>query len=229
MVPIRCRQIDNSSRIRASQVSFYFLRNEYENVLRCDGRGIVERWPNLRPIAFSGRRTGRGAGAGEKFCEPVYCWIIRHCLTAGFLFTHQERARGWCDPIHQLSSRGVKPGVGKATYESYLQSDGSGSFRSPGVLKRTGEINLKPLKGFHPFAFQLGNYKIKVGEWSFSSSDPRSLDMGPFWKKEKDFGYEFASTSAQSIDEIDASDKRLRWFRYDTETKVVLPVADLPK
>jgi hypothetical protein len=125
--------------------------------------------------------------------------------------------------------QGRNPGLGKATYESYFQGDGSGSFRSPNVLKRTGRINLKPLKGFHPFAFQTGNYKVKVGEWSFSSGDPRSLDMGPFWKKEKDYGYEFAPTSAQSVEEIDATDKRLRWFRYDTERRGVLAVSDLPK
>ena len=48
-------------------------------------------------------------------------------------------------------------------------------------------------------------------------------------KSEKDEGYEFAPTSAKSLVEVDASDKGLKWFRYDAETKVVLPVSELPK
>jgi hypothetical protein len=124
---------------------------------------------------------------------------------------------------------GSTVGTGKATYESYFQSDGSGSFRSPNVRKQTGEINLKPLKGVGRLSFQLGNDKVKVGEWSFSSDYPPLLFMWPYGRSEKDYGYEFAPTSAQSVGEIDASDKRLKWFRYTADAKVVLPVSDLPK
>jgi hypothetical protein len=35
-------------------------------------------------------------------------------------------------------------GTGKATYESYFQGDGSGSFRSSNVRKQTGDNDLKP-------------------------------------------------------------------------------------
>jgi hypothetical protein len=124
---------------------------------------------------------------------------------------------------------GGKPGTGKASYESYFQSDGSGSFRSRHVRKKTGEIDVKPLKGFHPLAFQTGRTKVKVGDWSFESDAPGSLYMWPYGRSEKDYGYEFAPTSSQSVDEIDASDKRLRWFRYSADTKVVLRVSELPK
>jgi hypothetical protein len=46
---------------------------------------------------------------------------------------------------------------------------------------------------------------------------------------EKDEGYEFAPTSAQNVAEIDASDKRLRWFRFNPDARIVVPVSDLPK
>ena len=95
--------------------------------------------------------------------------------------------------------------------------------------KQTGEINLKPLKGVGRLSFQLGNDKVKVGEWSFSSDYPPLLFMWLRGRSEKDYGYEFAPTSAQSVDEIDASDKRLKWFRYTTDAKVVQPVSELPK
>ncbi|HEV7746310.1 MAG TPA: hypothetical protein VGO56_15030 [Pyrinomonadaceae bacterium] len=125
--------------------------------------------------------------------------------------------------------QGGNPGTGKARYESYFQGDGSGSFRSPNVRKKTGKINVKPLRGFHPLAFQTGKTKVKVGEWSFESDAPGSLYMWPYGHSEKDYGYEFAPTSSQSVDEINASDKRLNWFRYSADTKVVLRVSELPK
>jgi hypothetical protein len=48
-----------------------------------------------------------------------------------------------------------------------------------------------------------------------------------FWKE--DHSYEFAPTSACDVSEIDATDKRLRWFRFDPNASVILPLADLPK
>jgi hypothetical protein len=105
----------------------------------------------------------------------------------------------------------------------------SGSFRSPNVRKQTAEINLKPLKGIGRLAFQIGNDNVKVGDWSFGTGYPGRLDMWPYRGSQKDYGYEFAPTSAQSIDEIDASNKDLKWFRYTTDAKVVLPVSELPK
>ncbi|HSS19549.1 MAG TPA: hypothetical protein VLL54_05705 [Pyrinomonadaceae bacterium] len=125
--------------------------------------------------------------------------------------------------------QGGTVGTGKGSYESYFQADGSGSFRSPNVRKQTGELNVKPLKGFHPFAFQTGKTRVRVGEWSFECDGPGSLFMYPYGKSEKDYGYEFAPTSAQRVEEIDASDKRLKWFRYDPNTRVELPVSELPK
>lgn len=120
-------------------------------------------------------------------------------------------------------------GTGKASYESYFQADGSGSFRSSNVRKQTGENNLKPLKGIGRLAIQPGHDRIQVGDWSFLSSSPGAVSMWPYRGSQKDYGYEFAPTSAQSIGDIDASDKRLRWFRFDPNSRVTLQVADLPK
>lgn len=125
--------------------------------------------------------------------------------------------------------QGSKLGTGRASYESYFQSDGSGSFRSPNIRKQTGEINLKSLKGIGRLAFQVGNDKIKVGEWTFGTGYPGRLDMWPYRGSQKDYGYEFAPTSAQSVEELDAADKRLKWFRYDANTSVTLLVSELPK
>ena len=118
---------------------------------------------------------------------------------------------------------------GKSTYESYFQGDGSGSLAKSNVVKRTGEIDIRPLRGWgHPFGWQPGQDKLWVGKWWFGCLTPSLVNMSPHFSQ-KDEGYEFAPTSAQSIGEIDVSDKRLRWFRFTTESRAVVPVADLPK
>jgi hypothetical protein len=120
-------------------------------------------------------------------------------------------------------------GTGKAVYESYFQGDGSGSFRSPNVRKQTGENDLKPLQGIGRASFQFGKDKVQVGKWDFRSGYPGRIDMWPYRGSQKDYGYEFAATSARDVGEIDASDKRLRWFRFSTDSRVTLQVAELPK
>ena len=169
-------------------------------------------------------KTGPGTSSTSQFRVGPYAALIPR----GFFLL--IRKGGKIGAIRFTSiERGPTPGIGKASYESYFQAEGSGSFHSPNVRKQNGEINVKPLKGFHPLAFQTGRTKIKVGDWSFESEAPGSLNMWPYGRSEKDYGYEFAPTSAQTVDEIDVSDKRLRWFRFTIDTKVVLPVSELPK
>ncbi len=155
-------------------------------------------------------------GAGEVVMTLQMFLLIRKGKTIGAIrFTSVEQGHTLC--------------AGRANYESYLQNDGSGSFRSPGIRKRIGDINVKSLKGIGRLAFQLGNDKVKIGSWTFASGCPGSLDMWPYRGEQKDYGYEFAPTSAQSVDEIDAFDPRLKWFRFDPNSRVRLSVSELPK
>jgi hypothetical protein len=124
---------------------------------------------------------------------------------------------------------GAGAATGKARYESYFLADGSDSFRSSNVRKRTGNNELRPLKGIGELSFQTGNDKVSVGHWSFLSSSPGAVSMWPYRGSQKDYGYEFAPTSARDLVEIDASDKRLHWYRFDNNSRVEVPIADLPK
>jgi hypothetical protein len=119
-------------------------------------------------------------------------------------------------------------GNGKSTYETYFQGDGSGSFLNSNVVQRTGEIDIRPMRGIHEFAWQPGQNKLWVGKWWFGCYSPSLVNMSSHFS-EKDEGYEFAPTSAQNVAEIDASDKRLRWFRFNPDARIVVPVSDLPK
>ena len=78
------------------------------------------------------------------------------------------------------------------------------------------------------FAYQPGPHQARIGKWSFSFIGPSTLHMSSYHHS-GDQRYEFAPTSACSPSEVDALDKRLRWFRYNPNANVVLPLADLPK
>jgi hypothetical protein len=119
---------------------------------------------------------------------------------------------------------------GKSSYESYVSSDASISFNAATVIRQTGELDVRPLKGpgRDLWIYQPGPHKARIGKWSFSFVTPDMMWMAPYHRSpSKD--YEFAPTSACDVSEIDAHDKRLRWFRFDPNAKVILPLADLPK
>jgi hypothetical protein len=118
---------------------------------------------------------------------------------------------------------------GKAKYESYFQGDGSGALQNVNVIKEVGSIDLKHLKGVGRISFQTGHRKIRIGKWSFASDYPGRITMWPYRGEQRDYGYEFAPTSAQNISQIDVSDRRLHWFRYLADKTIIVPVSDLPK
>jgi hypothetical protein len=122
---------------------------------------------------------------------------------------------------------------GKSTYESYFQTNGSGSLVTGNVVRQTGELNLKDLRGPGRgiYIYRPAGYKARIGKWIFGFGDPTMMDMSDasFWAGLGDHGYEFAPTSACDVSEIDAHDNRLRWFRYDPNASVILPLAKLPK
>ncbi len=127
---------------------------------------------------------------------------------------------------------GPNQAEGRSNYESYSLPDKSTSFTAQGVEHQVGEIYIGPTTGVHPFyAHTERNNLVRVGKWRLRFAYPSVLEMslGSSWKAEHDEGFEFAPTSACQLSEIDATDKRLRWFRWDKTTQVTLPIADLPK
>lgn len=121
--------------------------------------------------------------------------------------------------------------LGKSTYESFFSADGSGLFVSgnPKVIRQSGDLEIKPEGGLiRGFAYQPGLHKARIGGWSFSFDYPSVMDMSGYHHN-GDQGYEFAPTSACELSQIDANEKHLRWFRYNPNASVVLPLADLAK
>jgi len=127
---------------------------------------------------------------------------------------------------------GPNQAEGRSNYESFFLPDKSTSFTGSGVDHQTGDIYIGETVGVHAvFVHTKGHNKAKIGKWEFWFSFPDTLDMSPpsFWKGRHDGGFEFAPTSACQVSEIDATDKRLRWFRWDKTTQVTLPLASLSK
>jgi len=118
---------------------------------------------------------------------------------------------------------------GSAKYESLFQPDARRSLGDPSSIRKSGTIDLKPLSGIGHLVFQLGQDRVDVGPWAFGCSYAGRLDMWPYRGESKDYGYEFAPTSAVNANELNALDKHLRWFRFDSEASVTLAVSGLPK
>ncbi len=127
---------------------------------------------------------------------------------------------------------GANQAEGGSNYESFFLPDKATSFTASGVSHQTGDIYIGETVGVHAvFVHTKGHNKAKIGTWEFWFSFPNTLDMSPpsFWRGQHDGGFEFAPTSACQVSEIDATDKRLRWFRWDKTTQVTLSLASLSK
>jgi hypothetical protein len=118
---------------------------------------------------------------------------------------------------------------GKFNYESFFSATGSLPLDGD---HRTGQLDIGPTKGVHAvYTHAGGNHDAHIGRWTFHFSYPTLMEMSDssFWRGYGEHGYEFAPTSACQLSEVDISDKRLHWFRWDRSTQVSLPLADLPK
>src|SRR5579862_2024220 len=121
---------------------------------------------------------------------------------------------------------------GRSNYESLFLPDTSTSFTGSGVDHQTGDVYIGETVGVHAvFVYTKGHSQVLIGKWKFYLVWPDLMAMSgvSFWRGLHDEGFEFAPTSACQVSEIDATDKRLRWFRWDKTTQVKLPLADLPK
>jgi len=122
---------------------------------------------------------------------------------------------------------------GKSAYESVFQKSGSAVTFPQNAVSQKGELDVQDLKGPGRglFVRRPPGYKAQIGKWKLDFKTPDSIWMSDSsaWTGVGDHGFEFAPTSACSLSEIDASDNRLRWFRFDRNTPLTLALDELPK
>lgn len=114
-----------------------------------------------------------------------------------------------------------------ASYISYYQNDGSGNFLSHNVKITEGQASHLPLRGWSKFFWQPGKTYLKCGPLKLAW-----MYYGFVCACEKrgypgDCEIELAPTPWENITEVNVSDNRIKWYRYDKNRKTIdIPVID---
>lgn len=103
-----------------------------------------------------------------------------------------------------------------AKYECSCRGEGGRGFSNV----TSAELNKRPLRGIGRLAFQTGETNVKCGRFKLPWSYPTRVSFQIYGTKLGDHGIELAPTRWTDINEINASDARLHWFRYDEGRKV---------
>ena len=117
-----------------------------------------------------------------------------------------------------------------ATYESYYQDDKTGDFANKNVKFIKEELH-SPKPSFslfgHPFAFGIKE-EIKCGPIRLWWVGRGTVCFFKRSQRQGDYGIELAPTKWTDISQVNVSDPRLKWYRYDANRKdVKIPLDQL--
>jgi hypothetical protein len=111
-----------------------------------------------------------------------------------------------------------------AKYECFCQSDRGGGFGGATL----GRVDKRASWGIGRFAFSSGDTNIRCGGFKLPWMYPTRVSFHIDGTKLGDQGIELAPTRWSAINEVNVTDAKLRWFRYDENRKVTyIPIGDL--
>ncbi len=110
-----------------------------------------------------------------------------------------------------------------ASYECWYQDDGTRDFSSKSVKFEKREASIK-LFGIGRFSFNLGNDEIRCGSFRLWWWGKGSIYFFNSDQEFGDYGVELAPTKWSNIEEVNASDPNLKWYKYDKNR----PRRDIP-
>ena len=114
-----------------------------------------------------------------------------------------------------------------ASYECWYQNDGSGDFSGKSVKFEVKEVSSK-LFGIGRFSFNTGNEEIRCGSfklWWWGEGVIYFCKKGQGFA---DYGIEIAPTKWSDIKEVNVSDPRLKWFKFDkNRSRTDIPIDKL--
>jgi hypothetical protein len=122
----------------------------------------------------------------------------------------------------------AKKGKGKnewyVKYESHFQGDGTGNFNSKSVKSIKNELaDLQPLSIIGRLAVARGNTHIDCIDIMLDWSGTDKISWVYF-----NNGIEMAPSKWADILEVNVSDQRLKWYRYDERRKdILIPIDKL--
>jgi hypothetical protein len=115
-----------------------------------------------------------------------------------------------------------------ATAEEIRLTEFESKFR---ILQReTVNLVRGPIVGFGRLGFQKGRVGLRCGNAKLEWTYPNNIGLGSYAETAaKRVQVELAPTAWSDVSQIDLSDERLHWHRYDDSRKdILIPVEDLP-
>jgi hypothetical protein len=117
-----------------------------------------------------------------------------------------------------------------AEYESYSTSDKTGDFKflSRYIETKKRTASFSRLYGYGRLAFSFGNKEVECGEVRLFWSGHGAVYFFARGQLEGDYGIELAPTSWTDVSQVNLSDPRILWYRYDTNRKRTnIPIDDV--
>jgi hypothetical protein len=111
-----------------------------------------------------------------------------------------------------------------AKYECFCRSERGGGFGQATV----GEVSKRPAWGIGRFAFGGGKLNLECGPFNLIWRYPARVSFHAEGTQLGDHGIELAPTRWSAISDVNVTDPRLRWFRYDeSRSMTYIPSDDL--
>jgi hypothetical protein len=107
-----------------------------------------------------------------------------------------------------------------AAYISYYQNDGSANFPNGKVTE--GQASSLPWRVFtRLFMWKPGTTYVECGPLKFAWEYYGFVCVCGKNGRPGDYGFEFAPTPWENINDVNVSDKRIKWYRYDENRKTI--------
>ncbi len=115
-----------------------------------------------------------------------------------------------------------------AEYESYLQGDGTGDFSNKNVKFRKEKLSFPKPRGIGRLAFSFGNKEVRCGSIKLFWSSKGWVYFFSSSQNQGDYGIELAPTIWTDISQVNITDPRIKWYRYDEKRDdIVIPIDKL--
>jgi hypothetical protein len=108
-----------------------------------------------------------------------------------------------------------------ASYESYCQMNNTSGFSMGNIQTFKGKLSYYAPRGIGRLSFSFGNAEIKCGSIKLISFGQGEVLFDPTGQNSYDHGIELAPTNWDNISDVDISDSRLRWYKFDSRRKHV--------
>lgn len=112
-----------------------------------------------------------------------------------------------------------------AMYDSYYQADKTGDFSKKNVQFKKDKLSFPKPRGIGRFSFSFGNKDVRCGPFQLFWFGQGWIYFYGSGQKESDYDIELSPTKWTDIGQVNVSEPRLKWYRYDAkrqDTKIAI-------